>query len=116
MVQEMNQAEVLPFPCDTVRYTEGFSVTTMEACAAAAVPVLGSCDALPELYEKAAVMVPHPAGRNAGIFSDLVIRTLTDTEFRNKHAEKCFELAQRFSWDDLSDQLESIIINAKERK
>jgi glycosyltransferase involved in cell wall biosynthesis len=48
--REMAEAEVLAYPCDTTTWSEGFSCTVLEACAARACPVITDCDALGSIY------------------------------------------------------------------
>jgi len=50
IAQEMREAEVLAYPCDTTTWSEGFSCTTMEACAFGCAVVVTDCDAFVELY------------------------------------------------------------------
>lgn len=47
---EMCAAEVLAYPCSTTRWSEGFSCTILEGCAARACPVITDCDALGGIY------------------------------------------------------------------
>jgi len=51
IAQEMREAEVLAYPCDTVSWSEGFSCSTMEACGYGCAPVITDCDALGEIYQ-----------------------------------------------------------------
>ena len=53
MVEEMQRANVLLYPCDPVSFTEGFSNTVLEALAYGCVPVLNFVDAFPELWKGA---------------------------------------------------------------
>ena len=48
--REMAEAEALAYPCETTTWSEGFSVTILEACAARACPVITDCDALGGIY------------------------------------------------------------------
>lgn len=116
MIEEMNQAEVLPYPCDTVSYTEGFSVTTMEACAAKALPVLGAVDALPSIYNQGVVLVPSPVYKHAAQFSDETIKALNDEQYRSERAEQAYQLSLKFAWTDLANTLEKILIQQKGKK
>ena len=113
MAVEMASAEVLAYPCDTVNWTEGFSVTIMEACAAGAVPVISDVDALGSLYGAHVPTVRSPVGERLDEFSDLVVRALSDPEFRDGVTSRAKELAGRYRWPDIARRLESLI---KERR
>jgi glycosyltransferase involved in cell wall biosynthesis len=103
MKVEMSEAEVLAFPCDTIRFTEGFSVTTMEACAAGAIPVLFPCDALKEIYGGL------PMARDLDDFAQLVIDSLTDPIRAEVSRADAADIAQLHTWDLLAERLEGII-------
>jgi glycosyltransferase involved in cell wall biosynthesis len=128
---EFEKSSVLAYPCDTIRYTEGFSVTTMEACASGCLPVITDIDSLGHIYGGAAPMVSmawpftlqdstNPAlnGKSfaggftesvATEFVDLVVRGLTDDAWRAEQVTKCRALAERHAWPVLAQHLESII-------
>lgn len=57
MVAELCRTEVLAYPCDPVRFTEGFSVTVLDACLAGCMPVVSGVDAFPELWRGATTML-----------------------------------------------------------
>lgn len=113
---EMSEAEVLAYPCDPVVWTEGFSVTLMEACAAGVLPVTCGVDALPEIYGGAVPMVDRPVKDNISGFTDFVIRGLTDSAFRSETVSKTTALAGRYRWSDLAKRLESIIVQFQDAK
>ena len=58
MAAELKRTEVLAYPLDPVKFTEGFSVTVLDACAAGCIPVIAGVDAFPELWEGAARVIP----------------------------------------------------------
>lgn len=57
MVAELCRTEVLAYPCDPVRFTEGFSVTVLDACLAGCMPIVSSVDAFHELWRGATTML-----------------------------------------------------------
>lgn len=116
MVKAWNEAEVLGYACETIRYSEGFSVTSMEACAAGVVPVLAATDALGEIYDGVAPMVPFPPSAHLPEFTDLVVRGLTDEAWRREITEKAREFALGYSWERIAGQLELLIADAKREK
>jgi len=134
MRAEFEKSVVLAYPCDTIRYTEGFSVTTMEACASGCLPVITDIDSLGHIYGGAAPMVSMasiyelreatnvdkpgvrihegltPAAKD--VFIDLVVRGLTDDAWRAEHVAQCRALAERHSWPVLAARLEQILTTA----
>lgn len=109
MREEMSQAVVLGYPCETIRYTEGFSVTTMEACAAGVLPVISDADSLGQIYGKVVPHVKSPASKHMEEFVDLVVRGLTDEDWRNDVTKSTKELANQHSWDILARSLQQIL-------
>lgn len=111
----MAGATVLAYPCDTIRYTEGFSVTTMEACAAGLVPVISSVDALGEIYETLGreVVVPAPVAAHTAEFVDAVCDRIDgDPEVTGRG----LALAGRHAWPVLAERLEWLIDRARSEK
>lgn len=104
---EMAVAEVLAYSCDPVSWTEGFSVTLMESCAARACPVTTAVDALPSVYGGVIPMIETPVKDNIGKFSDLVIRSLTDQKYREETNERVSNFGKFHSWDHVVDMIES---------
>jgi glycosyltransferase involved in cell wall biosynthesis len=116
MAEEWERAEVLAYPCDTIRFTEGFSVTTLEACASGALPVITDTDALGQIYGDVAPMTKLSDSdrfdAQAQIhFSDLVIEGLTNHEWRRAHVARCRALAVEHSWGILAERLENILLS-----
>lgn len=109
MAREMSQARVLAYPCDTIRYTEGFSVTLMEACAAGVLPVTSSVDALGDIYGQVVPMVKAPVGDNLDEFVEYVIRGLTDEVWRRDTTERTLKFAHDYKWSILARRFENIL-------
>jgi glycosyltransferase involved in cell wall biosynthesis len=108
--QEWSEAIVLAYPCDTIKYTEGFSVTTLEACASRTLPVISGIDALGHIYGSCAPIVQAPVVDHLDQFAQLVIKGLTDSKWRDEQTEKCYQFATQYSWPVLAQTLESIIL------
>lgn len=82
LARELGKTRVLAYPCDPVKFTEGFSVTVLDACAAGCVPIVAGVDALTELWWNAAVVVPgSPSEKNKEIWISSICRGLTDDAF-----------------------------------
>jgi glycosyltransferase involved in cell wall biosynthesis len=104
MVEEFNLAQVLAYPCDTIRYTEGFSVTTLEACASGTVPVITPMDALPSIYGESGAIVAQLEH-----YVEALILLLKDRAARNEQIVRVREFAKKFDWDLLAIDLESLL-------
>lgn len=107
--KEMSEAQVLAFPCDTVRFTEGFSCATLEGCAAAACPVISDVDALGSIYGGVVPMVQSPVPEHLEQVSELVIKALTDKSYRDSVNEKCVAFAATHTWTEVTKQLVRLI-------
>jgi glycosyltransferase involved in cell wall biosynthesis len=121
MRREFEQSTVLGYPCMTIRYTEGFSVTTMEACASGCLPIITDIDSLGHIYGGAVPMVHLEPGewmtrQKLAEFTDLVVRGLTDEAWRVENMAKCQALAAKHAWPVLAARLEDIIRDGLDRK
>ena len=106
--REMAEAEVLAYPCDPVNsYTEGFSCSTLEGCAARACPVISDADAFKTLYTGHCPVVPRG---NWDEWRDTVIRALTDREWREGWNDKADAFARRHTWKAHAERLEAAIV------
>ena len=94
--REMASAECVTYPCDTVRWSEGFSCTLLEACAARACPVTLETDAFPDVYGGTVPMVARECITEWG---DLVIRALKDDAWREIANERCGLFADGKTWE-----------------
>lgn len=115
--REMASAEVLGYPCATTTWSEGFSCTILECCAARACPVITDCDALGEVYASIDPVPMSPIQMADGspfwvaAWREKVIKALTDSTWRNEQNEKARKLAEGLSWkrtaEELCKQIES---------
>lgn len=102
---ELQEAEVFLHPCDTLSWSEGFSCSTMEACAAGAAPIISDCDALGEVY---APLEPTRVGDWAA-WRDRVIRALKDQEYRQDLSQRAVRLAGEHTWSAHVSRLDQFI-------
>lgn len=109
MTRQLSEAQVLAYPCDTVRYTEGFSVSTLEGCASGAVPVIVGTDALGSIYGGQIPVIPPPAREHIGEWTERVIGILQDGRKRDSCARQAREFAEQFDYQKLTGDLEALI-------
>lgn len=92
---EMCEAEVLAYPVDTIRWSEGFSCTILEGCAARACPVILDCDAVGDIYREACPVLPR---EDIVAWRDSVVKALSDTGFRSSWNDKARLFAESLTW------------------
>ena len=109
MAKEMSEAMVLAYPVSTVAFTEGFSVSIMEACSAGVMPVISDADCLGSIYGGVLPMIKSPVGKNLDEFDSLVIRGLTDAVFHAETTKRCKEFSNEYTWSLVTAKLEGII-------
>jgi glycosyltransferase involved in cell wall biosynthesis len=77
MAEELSQTSVLAYTCEPIRFTEGFSVTIMDACAAGCIPVISDVDALGNLYQDSgATIIKGYPGRSLDLWIEKVVELL----------------------------------------
>ena len=105
--REQAMAECFPYSCDPpLIWSEGYSCSTMECCAAGAVPVLFGSDALPEIYGGAC---PIARRGDLGVFTDYVIEMLTNEHYRNDYVVACAKLAEANTWEAATRRLVEVL-------
>jgi len=83
MAKELLATRVMAYTCDPIWFTEGFSVSIMDACAAGCVPIVAGVDALPEVYSGAAYMIPGKPDEQRGKWVEAIVAGLKNDEFAN---------------------------------
>lgn len=115
IVEEQVAAECFPYTCDTpFIWSEGYSCSLMECCAAYACPITTTCDALPEIYSGTIPLIPLPLSESIGLFRDQLIQALTDENARSQVNEKARALAERNTWEQAAIKMESVLKNRLE--
>ncbi len=104
--REMCEAEVLAYPVDTTQWSEGFSCTTIEACAARACPVLWDTDAIGSIYGFHCNVVPRGDIAN---WRECVIAALQYPTRRALFNKTARELAEKLTWKNHVLRLESCL-------
>lgn len=101
--REMASAEVLAYPCDTMSWSEGFSCSILECCAAKACPIITDCDALGDIY---ADLTPvQREGDWVPKWRERVIRALTDESFRAEMNQEAAAIGARYTWQKTTEKL-----------
>lgn len=103
IVEEVGRTECVAYTCDTVLWSEGFSCSLMEACAAWACPITTSVDAFPEIYGGILPMVDRPLGKNIDEYAGLVVRALTDPVWREEINERAREHSLKYTWTRMAE-------------
>ncbi len=110
IVEEQVAAEVFPYTCDTPHiWSEGYSCSLMECCAAYSCPITTSCDALPEVYGGTLPIIPLPLSESIGLFRDQLIQVLTDEKSRAQVNEKARALAERNTWELAAKKMSHVL-------
>ena len=110
IAKELNQASVFAFSADTVAFTEGFSVSTMESHASYTVPIITDIDCLGSIYSNSgAIVIPSPIKNNLSQFTNSVIKSLTDQSFADTTIKKCREFALQYTWSGIASKMELLI-------
>jgi glycosyltransferase involved in cell wall biosynthesis len=105
--REMAQAEVLAYPCDTTRWSEGFSCTILEACAARACPVITDCDALGSIYGGKAAVVQRKKCDTPWqeAWRHTVIGALEDKTARDQINSTAHAFAKELTWTKTASRI-----------
>lgn len=82
MTSELAHTRILAYPCDPVKFTEGFSMTVLDGCSAGCVPIVAGVDALTELWWNAAQIIPGvPSEKNKQDWIDTICLALEDDQW-----------------------------------
>lgn len=109
--KEISEAEILFYPCATIKWCEGFSCSILEAMAGGAIPIISAQDALGDLYKPSGCpIVPVPISQHLNQFTDYTIRALTDEKWANEIREKTHKFAQNFTFEKEAVKLEELMI------
>jgi hypothetical protein len=93
-----------------VIFSEGFSVTALEAHASFTVPIITNQDCLGQVYHNSgAIMINSPVKNNLQEFVYATIKSLTDQQFSDKVIEKCRQFAHQHTWQIVAEKMEAIM-------
>jgi hypothetical protein len=104
MVQEWNEASVFPFTADTVAFSEGFSVSTLEAHGSYTLPIITDIDCFGGIYrESGCLMFDSPIKNTLSSYKDALIYQLSEID--NNRLEKCRKFAENHTWQATTNKL-----------
>lgn len=107
--ENLNLAEIFLYPCDPVIWTEGFSVSTLEACAAGTCPIISDINSLGEIYKNGAWILPSPIKDYLNNYIDITIDALTNKTLREEKAHTAQEFAKKYDYKILASKLSDIL-------
>lgn len=116
MVEVFRSSQVLAYPCDPVSFTEGFSVTTLEAAVAGCLPVICGSDALQSIYENYVPVVKAPYSTNKQQYIDTIVEMLLDRETYINARSKALELSLVYNWSSILDRFFNDLENLNENR
>ncbi len=108
MAHELRGAACLAYPCDPVRYTEGFGCSVLDAAAAGCLPIISSADALPSVHGSAAVGIPGPPQHQRAAWVEAISVALTHGAPPGA-AERMSAHARAHSRDAVADKWEALL-------
>jgi len=109
LAHELSTTALLAYPCATVRFTEGFSISTLDGCAAGCLPVISDVDALGSIYEGVCEVIKGPVHKQILRWAGTISHLLIDEEARKQKAERARMWAQQFSRQAVSQRWEKLI-------
>lgn len=116
MARELRGTIVMAYPCDPVRFTEGFSAAVLDSCAAGCVPIIAGVDALPEIYWGAAHIISGNPGDRQKAWVDAVCLALTDEGFAAEIRADARARARDMSRAKVAARWEALIKDTMRRK
>jgi glycosyltransferase involved in cell wall biosynthesis len=110
MKRQMSEASVLLYPVDTVAFSEGFSLSIMQAHAAGAIPAISSADCIGGIYRHSGcLMTEMPVATKLNEYAAGVVKALTDITFANNARDKCKLFAQKYLWTNIANKMCKLI-------
>jgi len=109
MLSKLASSRVLPYTCEPIRFTEGFAVSVLDACATGCVPIISDVDALGDIYQGAAHIIPGSIVENHDAWVDAIVRAMTDDEWAGDVIARSTVFARRFHFKEVARKWEQLI-------
>mgnify|MGYP001560218825 FL=1 len=106
------EADLLLYPADTVRFTEGFGVAVLEGHAAGLVPIITDTDSLGEIYSKSGATIIHKPEEGGSEWTDQFLEAtlkMLDDPSREQIRPQVQAFAEQYSWDKVALQWDDMI-------
>lgn len=105
----LRRTEILPYTCDCISFTEGFSVAIMDACAAGVIPITSDTDAIGDIYSNVAYQVKGSVGEQKDEWVSAIVRAFTDDAFKHAMRVRTRRFAERFTRQNIAKLWEILI-------
>jgi glycosyltransferase involved in cell wall biosynthesis len=104
LAREQLASELMVYPCDPVRPTEGFSMSCLEGISAGCSLITSDADALPELWSAAPDVRILPTPKDDGSLDDPWIAAIIEALTTTKH--RAAKMQEKFIWRAVAKQWE----------
>jgi glycosyltransferase involved in cell wall biosynthesis len=104
-----SESRILAYTCDPVRFTEGFSCTTLEGAVSGCLPVICGSDALGEIYGNFVPTTPPPYKDHRDHYFENLLKYLLDDEAYKQAQTKAKEMGKTHNWGAVAKHLQAIL-------
>jgi glycosyltransferase involved in cell wall biosynthesis len=109
MATELRSAKLLAYPCDPVRYTEGFGCSVLDAAAAGCVPLISDADALPSVHRSGCIAIQGKPADRREAWIKFIVGILQHDAIPPDDQERMRRHALRHSREAVAEQWERLI-------
>ena len=110
MAKEFSEASLFAFSCDTVAFSEGFSVSSLESHASFTVPIITEQDCLGGIYKNSGcIMIKSPISEHLQDFTNSAIKALKDKEYADNIVENCRDFAKQHTWKNSAEKMNKLL-------
>lgn len=109
IAEELLRSSAYTYTCEPLQFTEGFSVATMDACAAGCPAIISDADALGEIYKDGACIVPGKPSEQRDVWIAAITSMLKDQNLAAQWAVKGQKLAASHDRRNIAKKLIRIL-------